>query len=385
MSIIIFIIILGILVLVHEFGHFIAAKKNGVLVEEFGFGFPPRLLGKKIGETLYSINLFPIGGFVKLFGEEYHELKKSDNLQQRAFVFKSPPKKALIIVAGVLMNLLLAIFLYYLTLSLNNFKSEPMPLLNNYNFRFGRQENKVIIGSVIPNSPAAKTDIEVSDIALRVGTESQSGQIQWKTISDPDEFIKIVKNSQDKLIYLDLENIINGEKKIISVIPLYDKKLKRALIGINLVDATLISYDSPSDRILSGVLHSYNVTAYNIEGIRFLFSQAAKDKSLTPLAEGSAGPVGIFRIVDELVQSSGKKLILNLLNLLALLSTSLAIINILPFAALDGGRFAFVIYEWITKKRVNQTFERNLNLVGFALLLTLAGLVTVNDIIKIYR
>src|SRR3990172_10291688 len=110
MSIVIFIIILGILVLVHEFGHFIAAKKNGVLVEEFGFGFPPRLFGKKIGETLYSINLFPIGGFVKLFGEEYHEVKKTENRspitdhRSRAFVFKSPPKKALIIVAGVLMN-----------------------------------------------------------------------------------------------------------------------------------------------------------------------------------------------------------------------------------------------------------------------------------------
>ena len=81
MSILIFILILGILVLVHEFGHFIAAKKKGVLVEEFGFGFPPRIFGKKFGETIYSINLIPFGGFVKLFGEEYHDLKKNENLK----------------------------------------------------------------------------------------------------------------------------------------------------------------------------------------------------------------------------------------------------------------------------------------------------------------
>src|SRR3989344_7939069 len=108
MSIIVFIIILGILVLVHEFGHFLAAKKNGVRVEEFGFGFPPRIFGKKIGETIYSFNLFPIGGFVKLFGEEYHELagKTINKLSARAFSNKKSWQKATVIVSGVLGNFL---------------------------------------------------------------------------------------------------------------------------------------------------------------------------------------------------------------------------------------------------------------------------------------
>ncbi|PIT89239.1 MAG: RIP metalloprotease RseP, partial [Candidatus Levybacteria bacterium CG10_big_fil_rev_8_21_14_0_10_36_7] len=104
---IIFFVILLILVLIHEFGHFFGAKKSGVKVEEFGFGFPPRLFGKKIGETLYSFNLIPLGGFVKLFGEEYHEEKKNKTDSQRAFVNKKPWQKTIIICGGVIMNFVL--------------------------------------------------------------------------------------------------------------------------------------------------------------------------------------------------------------------------------------------------------------------------------------
>src|SRR3989344_1857066 len=178
MSIIIFLLILGILILVHEFGHFIAAKKNGVLVEEFGFGFPPRLFGKKIGETLYSLNLIPFGGFVKLFAEEYKEVGAGIAAKKkRAFVFKPPAVKALIIVAGVLMNIILAIFLYYVTLSLNNFRSEPLPLIGEYSFRFGKQENRIIVGAVTANSPASRTKIQAGDVALRAGSKKETGEI----------------------------------------------------------------------------------------------------------------------------------------------------------------------------------------------------------------
>ncbi|OGK13939.1 hypothetical protein A3C98_01510 [Candidatus Roizmanbacteria bacterium RIFCSPHIGHO2_02_FULL_37_15] len=389
MSILIFILVLGILVLIHELGHFLVAKKKGVLVEEFGFGFPPRIFAKKIGETIYSINLIPFGGFVKLYGEEYHQVESDpyplEQKQSRAFAFKHPQTKSLIIVAGVLMNFLLAIFLYYITLSLNNFKSEPMPLINDYNFRFGSQENRVVIGAVVKKSPASKTKIQIGDLTSRIGVKTKSGQIIWYPISKPEQFIELVKKSKDTPIYLDLENIINDEKKIVQVIPRYDPELKRAIIGINLVEATIIKYDTVLDRLFMGFLQSYNVTAYNLEGMRFLINQSAKEKSLQPVAEGSAGPLGIFRIIDETVQSSGKKLTLNTLNLLALLSLSLGFINILPFPALDGGRFALVVYEWLTKRRINQNLERNLNLIGFVILLTLAGLITINDIIKIYR
>ena len=389
MSIIIFLIILGILVLVHEFGHFIAAKKNGVLVEEFGFGFPPRLIGKKIGETIYSFNLIPFGGFVKLFGEEYKEVGTDRDLtaarKKRAFVYKPPSIKALIIVAGVLMNIILAVFLYYFTLSLNNFRSEPLPLLNNYSFRFGKQENRIVVGDISPNSPASQTKIQIGDIAMQAGAKNTGENIDWFSISRPDQFIDFVKNSQDKEIYLQLENLINGETKTIQVTPKYDQKLKRAIIGINLIEAVVITYDTPADRVFSGFLHSYNISAYNVSGLRYLFAQSFKQKSVEPIAQGSAGPIGIFKLVSELVESSGKKVVINLLNLLALLSLSLAITNMIPFPALDGGRFVMVLYEWITGRRFNAVIEKYLVVGGFLFLMVLALLVAMNDIIKIYR
>lgn len=388
MSIIIFLIILGILVLVHEFGHFIVAKKNGVLVEEFGFGFPPRIFGKKIGETIYSFNLIPFGGFVKLFGEEYKEVGTGSDLtaakKKGAFVYKSPSIKALIIVAGVIMNIVLAVFLYYFTLSLNNFRSELLPLLNNYSFRFGKQENRIVVGGISPNSPASKTKIQTGDITMQAGAKNGEGTIDWFPISRTDQFINFVKNSQDKEIYLRLENLINGETKTIRVTPKYDQRLKRAIIGINLVEAAVIAYDTPADRIFSGLFHSYNISAYNVSGLRYLFAQSFKQRSVEPIAQGSAGPIGIFKVVSELIESSGKKVVINLLNLLALLSLSLAIINMIPFPALDGGRFVMVLYEWITGRRFNAVIEKYLVVGGFLLLMALALLVAVNDILKIY-
>ena len=123
MTIIIFILILAILILIHELGHFIMAKKNDILVEEFGFGFPPRLWSKKSGETIYSINLLPVGGFVKLFGEEYQEIEPGRLRSKagkplrlnitKAFVSKKPWQKTLVILGGVLMNIFLAVFIYY--------------------------------------------------------------------------------------------------------------------------------------------------------------------------------------------------------------------------------------------------------------------------------
>ena len=155
-SVVIFILILGFLVLIHEFGHFIVAK-SGVRVEEFGFGFPPRLWGKKIGDTIYSVNAIPLGGFVA-FGEEYNELPQSPKSPKSplpaealriggakvailpCLCLQKPWIKTLIILAGVIMNAALGITIYYSLLTVNHFQSEPLPLLRPYHFRFGTQE-----------------------------------------------------------------------------------------------------------------------------------------------------------------------------------------------------------------------------------------------------
>ncbi len=376
MSVIIFLLILSILVLVHEFGHFIAAKKNGVLVEEFGLGFPPRLIGKKIGETLYSLNLIPLGGFVKLYGEEYNE-KINSVLKTRAFVDKKPSKKALIVIGGVVMNIVLAVAIFYGLLVSNHFQSEPIPILNSYHFTFGQEEGRVVVSGVAPNSPASHSGVHEEDTVLRFRF---MGENNWHTITSANQFIGIIKNAQGKEVQIELVNIGNGEHHIVSVVPQYNAEVKRAVIGINLVDAVVISYNNPGEKIFSGFLHSYNLLDYNVKTIGYLITSSLKSHDLAPVSRTVSGPIGIFSVIDTLVRSSGKKLVINLANIVGLLSLSLAIINIFPFPALDGGRLVFVVYEWISSRRVNPKIELYLNYAGFILLILLAILVSINDI-----
>src|SRR3989338_1566243 len=150
MIILIFLLILTILVFVHEFGHFIIAKKMGVKVEEFGIGLPPRLFGIKKGETLYSINLLPLGGFVKLYGEEYNELSKND--ENRTFVNKKPWQKTLIILGGVIGNFLLGWFIFSYLVT----QGVPVPI------------NKVIIEKVTKNSPADISGLKEKDVISKL-------------------------------------------------------------------------------------------------------------------------------------------------------------------------------------------------------------------------
>lgn len=385
MSILIFIIILAVLILIHEFGHFIAAKKQGVMVEEFGFGLPPRLFGIKKGETLYSFNLIPLGGFVKLYGEEYHEVKNNKsqktNHKKRAFIYKKPWQKALIISAGVMMNLFLGITFFYIILSANNFQSDPIPVFIKTKFKFGNQEKKVIIAKVNKNSPAEKANIKSEDIVVRY----QINGGNWININSASEFIKIVKESQNNFITFDLLNNKNGERNIVKVKPIFDKKLNRYIIGVNLADVVILKYSSISEKLLSGVYHSYNLIDYNLKIILNLFSQAIKEKDASTVSQAFSGPIGIFAIIEDTVKSSGKKLVINLLNITGLLSLSLAIMNIFPFPALDGGRMIFVLYEWITGKPANKEIEKYVNLVGFVILISFGILISVNDILKFFR
>jgi regulator of sigma E protease len=379
-SLIVFIFILGLLVLIHEFGHFIVAKKNGILVEEFGFGFPPRIWGIKKGETLYSINAIPLGGFVKVYGEEYHEEngKVDERLKNRAFVNKKPWQKSAVIVAGVVMNLLLASAIYYGLLIGNGFKSEALPLIGDHKFAFGTAQKQVAVINVIKDSPAQKAGISQEDVVVRYEADNTT----WKNINSAEELINTVKSSDGKVLKIELENIKNGTKKTVSVIPKYDEKAKRALMGVNMVDIVIIQYKTPIQKILSGFMHSYNMADYNFKAIGFLIATSFKAGNVAPVSQAVAGPVGIYAAVNDTVTTSGGKILINLLNLTAMLSLSLAVMNILPFPALDGGRLVFIIYEWVTKKRVNEAVERYSNLLGFAILISMAILITISDVSK---
>jgi regulator of sigma E protease len=355
MSIIIFILILGIVVLIHEFGHFIAAKKNGVLVEEFGFGFPPRLGGIKIGETLYSINLFPIGGFVKLFGEEYAQINQSvinTKKLNRSFVHKKPWQKIVIISAGVVGNFILGWFL------ISYVFTQGVPALTN----------QIIVETVMPKSPAAEAGIKEKDIIK----EAVFNQKKYP-LNSINDLVVLSKKSAGKEITLTVAR--NKKVVIIKLIPRQKPPAGEGPLGLvltSLVEKKYPWYQAP----FYGLKEAAHITWQIISQLNQTLVQLITFKK--PSAD-VVGPIGIASYTSQ-VMKFGKNA---LLEFIALISLNLAIINILPFPALDGGRVAFVIYEMITKKRVNANIERNLNLIGFSILMSLALIVSINDILKL--
>src|SRR3989344_650983 len=360
MSIIVFIIILGILVLVHEFGHFIAAKKNGVKVEEFGFGFPPRIFGKKIGETIYSINLFPIGGFVKLYGEEYHELDKTkslpiatSSLKDRAFVYKKPWQKASIILAGVIGNFLLG----WLVISFLFTQGVPTPV------------NKVLVEKVQTNSPAAEAGLKPKDFVV----ELQKGAKNYK-LSSPNELTLLTQKFLGEEVNLSVER--NGKKLNLLITPRKNPPKGQGPLGIVITSPFIEKkypwYQAP----FYGLIEAFNITKkIVVEFGRIIIQLITLHKPEVDVA----GPIGIAQYTGQAIKF-GKNAVLELL---ALLSLNLAVINILPFPALDGGRLVFVIYEWTTKKRVNKTVERYVNLFGIIVLLSLALVISIRDVTRL--
>ncbi len=355
MTILIFLLILTILVLVHEFGHFIIAKKMGVKVEEFGLGLPPRIFGVKKGETLYSVNLLPLGGFVKLYGEEYDELHKTNI--NRMFVNKTPWQKTLIILGGVIGNFLLGwfIFSYLVTQGI------PVPI------------NKVIIEKVTKNSPAQIAGVKEKDIILKL--IPPISPISPISLTSSTTLITLTQKYAGQTIGLEIKR--NGKTFLTKIIPRINPPVGEGPLGIAItssIEKKYPWYTAP----YYGLIAASNIT-YKIatELGKLILGLITFQKPHVDVA----GPVGIANLAGQAVKFGGNAF----LQFLGLLSLNLAIINILPFPALDGGRLIFVLYEGITKKKPNKNIEKYTNLIGFIMLLSLAALITVNDIIKIIR
>ncbi len=356
MTIIIFLVILVMLILVHEFGHFIAAKKSGVLVEEFGIGFPPRLYGRKIGETVYSINLIPLGGFVRLYGEEYSQLDESEQirLKNRAFVNKPHWQKSLIIVAGIVGNFLLG----WILISYLFTRGVPVPT------------DKVMIDSVQAGSPAAQAKLQPGDEIIKVKT---NGQLY--TIKKSEDLIGVAKKNAGHT--MNIEYIRQGRQIHSVLTPRVNPPVGQGALGVvitNYEEKKYPWYKAPFYGLLEAgkITKSIIVELGRTVGGLILFQKPKADIT---------GPIGIVHFTGKAVKFGQNAV----LELVALLSLNLAVINILPFPALDGGRLAFVVYEWVTRRRVNANFERIVNLVGIVILLSLAVVVSVFDVIKFYK
>ena len=350
MTVLIFIITLSILVLVHELGHFLMAKKMGVKVEEFGIGLPPKIFGIKKGETLYSVNLLPIGGFVKLFGEEYDEHHSSS----RTFVNKKPWQKTLIVLGGVIGNFLLGWFIFSFLVT----QGVPVPT------------NKVIVEKVTKNSPAAVAGLKEKDVISKLILQNNS-----INLTSANTLIEETKKSAGKSIKLLVQR--NDQQLTIVLIPRKNPPKGEGPLGIaitSFIEKKYPWYSAP----YYGLVEAFNITnkiASELGKMFFGFITFQKQNV------DVAGPVGIANLAGQAFKFGRNAF----LEFLALLSLNLAIMNILPFPALDGGRLVFVFYEGLTKKKPNKNIEKYTNLIGFIVLLSLAALITISDIVKLFK
>lgn len=393
MTWIVFLLILSVLVLIHEFGHFWVAKKLGIKVEEFGFGFPPKVFGKKKGETEYTINLFPIGGFVKLYGEDEAgagriKLKHINEMDHRteeykdihrAFFARPPAQRMVVAIAGVVMNTVLAVAIFYLFLIISGFKTE-LPLLFDHKFIGVNQviNSDVIIDTIAKNSPAEQKGIRPTSKVVSVNSEK---------IDNSREFSSIISENKGREIVIELVDIKTNSKYTVQVMPRLSPPKNQGALGVGFTELDMVQlrYDTPLQKIFSGFIHPYNLLSYNFDVIGKLISISFKEKNAAPVGDAVSGPVGIFKVVEAILQIENvKERFLQILNITGILSISLAFFNILPIPALDGGRLFFILFEMVTGRKIPVKYETLAHTIGFALLLSLIILVTFKDIIRFF-
>lgn len=344
----VFIIILGILVLVHEFGHFIIAKKSGLTVEEFGFGFPPRIFSRKIKGTLYSINLLPLGGFVKILGEDGSE---SDN--SNSFASKSIRVKSFITVAGVVMNFMLGMILLIIGFNIG------LPQVLNEKNELTAKSIQIQIVAISDNSPAEAAGFKLGDSIMN-----------FREISDLQNFINENKGKEITL------KVIRGKEIIESTItPRLNTPPEEGAIGVALVKTGIISYPWYQS-IWLGIKSSFVMLWEITKGFFGLIKNLVLERKVP---QEVSGPVGIAVLTGQAMNLG----FVYLIQLVALISLNLAVLNLIPFPALDGGRLLFLGIEKIKGSKVNPKIENAIHGIGLIFLLLLAVLITYRDILKL--
>lgn len=347
MDFLIFFIALSVLILVHELGHYLAARASGVRVDEFGLGLPPRIVGKKKWGTVWSLNWLPVGGFCKLFGEDNSE--KGASSSKESFVTKNPWQKGLIVIGGVTMNLVLAIIIFAISYSITGVPKES---------------GRVRVVEVAKNSPAERAGISSDDIVLKVGD---------KEVKKAEEMTAEVGKRKGEKIGLTVER--EGQRQDLSVDIRKEAPAGEGLLGvvINSSEVEKIKWYQFYKGVGAGFREAYYWGKVIIEGLGKMIGGLFVGE----IPKDVAGPIGMFKATQTIRAQQG---FLALVHFLGIISVNLAVVNILPFPALDGGRIIFVVYELITKKRANQKLEMTVNNIGMLILLSLIVLITIGDI-----
>lgn len=341
-TILIFLGILAVLILAHETGHFATAKAFGVKVEEFGLGFPPRLIGFKRGETVYSLNAIPLGGFTKMAGEE-------DPKVERSLASKGVGTRVIVLSAGSLMNFLLPILLF------------AIAFMVPHNVATG----EVVIEEVAADSPAATAGMEVGDTILSFNDEpvNSIGDLQILTHLNLGKEVSLNLRHSDATV------------EEVQLIPRWKPPPKEGAMGIaaSMPEPVITRQSYPFwEAIPMGVSECIETfVIFKNEILKWFIGAAPVQVT---------GPVGIAQLTGEVAQAGLSPLLL----FAGFISINLAIINILPLPALDGGRIVFVLLGWIRRgKRISPKTEGLVHAIGFALLIAAMIAVTYQDIIRI--
>jgi len=371
MAIILFLIVLIVLILVHEAGHFAAAKISGIRVDEFGLGFPPRIAGIKFGETTYSINWIPFGGFVKIFGENPDEDSIGGPQSSRSMVNKSKWLQVFVLSAGVICNLIFA----WLLISFGFMSGLPTSVSAYPNAHFA--DAKVVITNVLPGSPADKAHLKSGDAIVSM-TSGSGAKIQVLNVGTTDADVaavqKFISDSANQPITIQIAE--GNTKSEIVATPIIGLVAGKAALGIGLDKIGILRLPIHKALYEGGIL-TWDLTKATAVGLGTFLKNLVIAKA--DLAQVT-GPVGIVGLVGDAAHLG----FIYLLSFTAFISINLAVINLLPFPALDGGRILFVIIEAIKRSPINPKVANTFNAIGFGLLILLMLVITFHDVFKIF-
>lgn len=350
LTVISFIIVLGVLVFIHEFGHYISAKLSGIRVEEFALGFGPQIISTEKGETVYSIRAIPLGGFCKMTGEVPPDENMSDEEKAvyyeakemgKTFDQKPPWKRFAVIFNGPLMNFLLAAFIFTFI-----FAAYGLPV---------DSINSNVIGDIAPGMPAAEAGFKIGDKILEIDGHSID---EWSDLSG------IINSSANKKLEVKYERANTIHKT--TVTPRFDESIGYAIIGIS---PQLIREDVGIFRAVQlGFYRDSRLIWLTIDGfVKMITGRAAAE---------IGGPIMIASMVGQAADIG----FTTVLTLMAMISINLGILNLLPFPALDGGRLIFILLEIVRRKPVNPEKENMVHVVGFVILMALMVFIIIRDI-----
>ena len=344
------IILLGVLVFVHELGHFLMAKWAGVGVLKFSLGFGPKLVGKKIGETEYIISMIPLGGYVKLLGESPDDQLSEDD-EKRAFLKQHVLRRIGIVAAGPVFNFLFAIMVFAIVYMIG------IPVLTTE------------VGDIQKGSPAFQAGLKGGDIILAINGED---------VSDWGELAGIIVNSEGRELEIKVERNRKIEDfrlkaELIRSENIFGEKVDSYKIGIKASSHTIIERLNPFSALWAGIEQTWYITKITLISIVKMVEGKLSVKTL-------GGPILIAQMAGARAQEG----IVPFIFFMALLSINLGIINLFPVPLLDGGHLLFFIIELISGREVNVKWREMAQQIGFALLIMLMIFVFYNDIVRIF-